>query len=186
MEIKEYIKVYEDVFPLKILSNMIRYLNTIEFEQGRILGDVVNKKIRNTEIYPLSRINKKMTDVHLSAVIQFVLTNVLNKYFKDLGTENNDWTRIIDLAFLKYTEGGFYKWHTDHCANIPRTLSAIFILNNDYEGGELCFKNPDGSGEFSINKKANSVVIWPSNFLYPHTVKPVTKGTRFSIVGWAL
>ena len=69
MEIKKYIKVYEDVFPLKILSNMIRYLNTIEFEQGRILGDVVNKKIRNTEIYPLSRINKKMTDVHLSAVI---------------------------------------------------------------------------------------------------------------------
>ena len=188
MEIKKYIKVYEDVFPLKILSNMIRYLNVIEFDQGKILGDVLNKKIRNTEIYPLSRINKKMTDVHLSAVIQFVLTNVLNKYFEDLETDAKDttWNRIIDLAFLKYVEGGFYKWHTDHCADIPRTLSAIFILNNDYEGGELCFRNPDGSGEFSIDKKANSVVIWPSNFLYPHTVKPVTKGTRFSIVGWAL
>ena len=36
MEIKKYIKVYEDVFPLKILSNMIRYLNVIEFDQGKI------------------------------------------------------------------------------------------------------------------------------------------------------
>lgn len=185
MEIKEYIKVYENVFPLKFLSNMIRYLNVIEFDQGKIIGGVVSKEIRNTEIHPLSRLNTKMTDVHFSAVIQFILTNVLKKYFKDLEIENN-WDRIIDLAFLKYVEGGFYKWHTDHCAAIPRTLSAIFILNNDYEGGELCFRNPDGSGEFSINKKANSVVIWPSNFLYPHTVKPVTKGTRFSIVGWAL
>ena len=24
------------------------------------------------------------------------------------------------------------------------------------------------------------------NFLYPHTVKPVTKGIRYSVVAWAL
>ena len=96
------------------------------------------------------------------------------------------WNRIIDISFLKYHEGGFYKWHTDHCAQIPRTISAIFILNNDYDGGELCFRNPDGSEEIMMDKKANSLIIWPSNFLYPHTVKPIKKGTRFSIVGWAL
>ena len=32
----------------------------------------------------------------------------------------------------------------------------------------------------------NRMIIWPSTFLYPHTVKPVTKGTRYSVVAWAL
>tara|TARA_A100001391_G_scaffold87801_1_gene58178 strand:- start:8281 stop:8838 length:558 start_codon:yes stop_codon:yes gene_type:complete len=185
MQIKDCIKVYEDIFPLQTLSNMIRYMNTIEFDNARIQGNVLDKKIRNTGVYGLSRLNEKMTDVHMAAIIQKALATSINKYFKDMQTEAS-WNRIIDISFLKYHEGGFYKWHTDHCAQIPRTISAIFILNNDYDGGELCFRNPDGSEEIMMDKKANSLIIWPSNFLYPHTVKPIKKGTRFSIVGWAL
>jgi predicted 2-oxoglutarate/Fe(II)-dependent dioxygenase YbiX len=69
---------------------------------------------------------------------------------------------------------------------IPRTMSCILLLNNDYEGGNLCFRNPDGSGEWEVEVKPNRMIIWPSNFLYPHTVKPVTKGKRYSVVAWAL
>ena len=40
--------------------------------------------------------------------------------------------------------------------------------------------------EFARSKtKPNSMLIWPSSFLYPHGVEPVTKGTRYSIVAWA-
>ena len=35
-----------------------------------------------------------------------------------------------------------------------------------------------------INKQANSVHVYPSNFLYPHEVNPVTKGERYSIIVW--
>ena len=48
--------------------------------------------------------------------------------------------KIIDISALRYDEGCFYKLHTDHHTNIPRTLSMIFLLNNDYEGGELVFE----------------------------------------------
>ena len=185
MQIKDCIKVYENVFPLETLSNIIRYINVVEFNSAKILGNVTDKKIRNTEVYSLSRLNNKMTDVHWAAIIHKNLVELINKYFRDMQSEIS-WDRIVDISFLKYEEGGFYKWHTDHCAEIPRTISAIFILNNDYEGGELCFRNPDGSEEIIMDKKANSLILWPSNFLYPHTVKPVKKGTRFSIVGWAL
>jgi|TARA_R110000803_G_scaffold36984_1_gene79649 predicted 2-oxoglutarate/Fe(II)-dependent dioxygenase YbiX len=185
MQIKDCIKVYEDVFPLETLSSIIRYLNVIEFNPATIVNNGTDRKIRNTEVYNLSRLNDKMTDVHWAAIIQKILVTLINKYFKDMQSEISC-NRIVDISFLKYEEGGFYKWHTDHCAEFPRTVSAIFILNNDYEGGELCFRNPDGSGEITIDKKANSIILWPSNFLYPHTVKPVKKGTRFSIVGWAL
>jgi predicted 2-oxoglutarate/Fe(II)-dependent dioxygenase YbiX len=90
------------------------------------------------------------------------------------------------MGILKYEQNGFYTWHTDHAAEAPRTMSCIYLLNNDYEGGNLCFRNPDGSEEWEIEVKPNRMIIWPSNFLYPHTVKSVTKGTRYSVVAWAL
>jgi predicted 2-oxoglutarate/Fe(II)-dependent dioxygenase YbiX len=30
------------------------------------------------------------------------------------------------------------------------------------------------------------MLIWPSNFLYPHKVNPVKKGIRYSMVCWGL
>jgi len=69
---------------------------------------------------------------------------------------------------------------------IPRTLSFIYLINDDYEGGELIFATPDFKNDLTIEKKKNTLIVWPSNFMYPHMVKPVTKGTRFSVVGWAL
>jgi len=91
-----------------------------------------------------------------------------------------------DIQILKYESGGFYKWHTDHFTNIPRTLSMLLFLNNDYEGGSLNFKNPDNSGEHEIKPAANRLVVWPSNFLYPHAATKVIKGTRFCIVSWVI
>ena len=60
-----------------------------------------------------------------------------------------------------------------------------FFLNDDYEGGKLLFKFPGEILEYKINKQKNSVLVWPSNFLYPHSVTPVTKGERYSVVSWA-
>jgi predicted 2-oxoglutarate/Fe(II)-dependent dioxygenase YbiX len=59
-------------------------------------------------------------------------------------------------------------------------LTVLAGLNNDYEGGELImFKDTQ------IKMNTGDVVIFPSNFLYPHKVNPVTKGVRYSCVSWA-
>ena len=58
-------------------------------------------------------------------------------------------------------------------------------MNNDYEGGELVFYDPDQkSNPYKINVKPGRMIMWPSNFLYPHEVRKVTKGTRYSIISW--
>ena len=59
------------------------------------------------------------------------------------------------------------------------------MLNNDYEGGNLCFKDNITNNETVIDTKPNRLIIWPSNFLFPHSVRPTNKGTRYSIVAWA-
>ena len=40
-------------------------------------------------------------------------------------------------------------------------------------------------GDQVIPFEAGDVIIFPSNFMYPHRVEPVTKGARYSYVSWA-
>jgi predicted 2-oxoglutarate/Fe(II)-dependent dioxygenase YbiX len=93
---------------------------------------------------------------------------------------------VNDIQILKYGKGDHYQFHTDHSPKIPRHHSCIFMINDDYEGGDLCFKYPNSEKTTTIEKKENRMIIWPSNVLYPHCVLPVTKGERYSVVAWAL
>jgi predicted 2-oxoglutarate/Fe(II)-dependent dioxygenase YbiX len=111
----------------------------------------------------------------------------IQKYVKDLNIHDFQVNGINDIQLLKYETGGFYTWHIDHAGEIiPRTMSCILFLNDDYKGGELIFRDPNGENEMAIKPKSSRLIIWPSSFMYPHTVKPVTEGTRYSVVAWAV
>jgi len=107
---------------------------------------------------------------------------------------------ISRLQLTRYKEGGFYDWHRDsfgdHTAaeqygNDPnkyvRKLSVTVLLNDNYEGGEFQFcsysktEHAISTPEFN---KVGSIIVFPS-FTH-HRVAPVTKGTRYSLVGWFL
>jgi len=194
MEIKNLIKVYDDILPLSVLSSYLRFINTLTFEPGKIHLDGegnqgLDKKIRNTEIFSMWQNfdDNNMTGIHWFNLTLNVIKNFVEQYRKDLNLNSNlSYSRIDAVDILKYQNNGFYTWHVDAGSSINRTLSVVYLFNNDYEGGNLCFKNPDESGEMEIDVKPNRMIIWPSNFLYPHTVKPVTKGTRYSLVSWVV
>jgi len=58
-------------------------------------------------------------------------------------------------------------------------LSIVGLLNDDFEGGDfLFFEN------YNISLQKGDIVIFPSNFLFPHGVSDITNGTRYSIVQW--
>ena len=100
----------------------------------------------------------------------------------------------------KYTEGGFYNFHQDGKSdnfgayNVPedqikhgniRKLSLCVILNDDYEGGgfEFVTLNKETSSIYTPTfNKLGSVMVFPSFMM--HRVKPVPKGTRYSLVTW--
>ena len=54
---KNYIKIYDDVLNLQTLSNFLRFINTVDFQDARVGDGVVDKKIRNTSSYPLNQFN---------------------------------------------------------------------------------------------------------------------------------
>jgi len=96
------------------------------------------------------------------------------------------WEGFSLPRFNRYHKNKLMKEHCDHIQSmfdgkkkgIP-ILSVIGALNNDYEGGELVMFQDK---EYKI--KAGEALIFPSNFLYPHKVMPVTKGTRYTYVSW--
>jgi hypothetical protein len=188
MEIKNFIKIYDEVLPWNVLSNLIRFANVSNFSETKINGgdySRVDFNIRRTYALTLSNLSMSISNIHWYNLLHFYLKNGLELYHKDCSISEKI-ANINNIEILKYENSGFYTWHTDHFTECPRTLSCILLLNNDYKGGNLCFRNPDESGEWEVEVKPNRLIIWPSNFLYPHTVKPVTEGKRYSVVAWAL
>jgi PKHD-type hydroxylase len=116
---------------------------------------------------------------------------------------NFDWDYSEACQFTKYKLNQFYDWHCDSFNKTYdkpddptfhgkiRKLSVTCSLSDpkDYEGGELefQFRNLDDP---TITRPCleilpkGSIVVFPS-FVW-HRVKPVTKGTRYSLVIWNL
>ena len=128
--------------------------------------------------------------------IQDKIYNGLQRYINELPTMTkvdyahswfSGWAGYSELRFNKYDESTLMKLHCDHIHSmfdgdrkgIP-VLSILGCLNDDYKGGELIM-----FADQEIKLKGGSLLIFPSNFLYPHEVKPVTKGSRYSYVSWA-
>ena len=93
-------------------------------------------------------------------------------------------SKINQIDLLKYDVGGKYEIHTDHGTTTNRHLSIIMNLNDGYEGGDLIFTDQQEKEIKRLKLRKESVVFFPSNFMYPHMIEPITKGTRYSIVAW--
>jgi len=98
------------------------------------------------------------------------------------------WTSYAFPKFMEYNEGTVMKNHCDHIFSLfedngkPRgipILSIITALNDDYSGGEIIMCQ-----KYKYKLKTGETLIFPSNFLYPHEIKKITKGTRHSMVSW--
>ncbi len=96
------------------------------------------------------------------------------------------WDGYTAMKFIRYAKHQTMRNHCDHIHSmfegerkgIP-TLSIIGVLNDNYEGGELVMFE-----DKTIHTQAGDLIIFPSNFLFPHEIKPVTKGVRYSYVSW--
>lgn len=125
----------------------------------------------------------------IDAVDAHIVQNLHHAFLKYLGAFRYDWFRgwqgYTGIKFNRYNEGQEMRLHWDNIHSmfdgerrgVP-ILSAIGLLNDDYEGGDLYIsenKTVLGKGD---------VVIFPCSFMYPHEVKTVTKGQRHSWVSW--
>lgn len=85
-------------------------------------------------------------------------------------------------TILKYGVGQKFNNHIDDHPTFknPRRVSLVYYANDEFEGGKITFD------KFNIEyqPKANEAILFPSNFMYSHTVHPVISGTRYAVVTW--
>lgn len=179
-QLKDFIKVFKNVIPEQSCKYIIENADSLNWETHR--WSDYNKIISSiTPDHESQRAaaNRKML-LLLNPMINDCIENYVNdtKYFKIKG--------ISGVNINKYDATTLMNPHVDHIHSvfdgsikgIP-TLSVVGLFNNNYEGGKFMFW---GDHEADIN--AGSIMIFPSNFLYSHEVKPITSGTRFSFVTW--
>jgi predicted 2-oxoglutarate/Fe(II)-dependent dioxygenase YbiX len=184
--IKKSILVLDDVLHVNQISQILKYANSVEFQRAPTLGEQETKikdTHRETKSFPLSKLNPSLSSTHWYNFIASKLKKSLSIYKEKF--PHYVFRGINNMDILKYEDNGYYHYHVDSAHNLNRVLSCVLLLNNDYEGGELCFYDQVNKEEICIPKKVGRMILWPSNFLFPHAVKPVTGGTRFSIVIWA-
>ena len=179
--IKENVIPPQNIEELMLLTN-----NTKDISQATIInkdkedGSEKNLEVRNTLWYPITdQLAKHLEESVADCFRQFVIP----KY-------HCEFKSYEPVQFLGYPPGGHYKGHNDGEAFnmetrqwercMPRDVSFLFYLNDQYGGGELEF----GDLGLTIKPKKGMMIAFPSYKEFAHKVHPVTWGHRYSLVCW--
>jgi hypothetical protein len=181
--IEDYIIVFDNILSNEVCDAILNeYVNSPEWYPTVVGEGTIERHIRNTDSIGISIPNVIQRNQNVRKALDDAIfngaANAIQKY-NDVFFE----ARIMEDSgydLLRYHEGQFYIQHTDSFKTQPRSVSCSFALNDDYEGGEFAFWDR----EKKVILKKGSVIMFPSNFMYPHEIMPVTKGTRYSIVTW--
>ena len=122
---------------------------------------------------------KSMTDVIHSCIVKLI-----NNFYDD-----NVYLEFTSLVY--WGKGMELKLHADNLwlknpnkqHHTPqRDYSSILYLNDKFEGGETYFKNSEK--EYKVKPKTGKLIFFPSGADYPHGVKEITKGERYTLATW--
>lgn len=184
-KLTDYIKVYKSWLNPELCNEIRIKLNNEKWQQHLFYNpkNKISSSISGDRELEVSfgniDIHNKLTQKVWEAINQYILIDFKNDYF-------NGWQGFTYVRFNRYKEGKIMAKHCDHIHSmfdgerkgIP-ILSIVGFLNDDYDGGEFIMFD-----DMEIKVKQGDILIFPSNFLYPHKVKPVTKGIRDSFVSW--
>jgi hypothetical protein len=155
--------------------------STLSIDWEQFIGDPnIPEQDRN---YGICHMQNQELLLTLRERIQAGLEYYVHEYLEDI--KWYDYFRgFTDPKFMKYQETHDMMEHCDHVGNavggkgIP-TVSIVGNFGDDFEGGALRFW---GTKDYYFKK--GEIMFFPSNFLYPHRVRKVTKGLRYSFVSW--
>lgn len=145
-----------------------------DLKSGKLISEFANINGSNQDIRKVS-LWRVPLDSWIGGCLKEVVLD-LNKTF------NYKISSIQDIQYLEYGEGDFYKLHSDISLGISamRKISISWVLNDDFEGGELKIMN--GGEEFIVENRPDRLIAFTSFFT--HGVMPITKGKRKVLVCW--
>ena len=165
----------KDIFTPEELDTIIEIGNSTELAKASTFGEQSDKNRNSYVTFLFPNETTNWIFMRLAGAI-----NEMNAQFFQFDLTGME----QGLQFTRYTAPGqHYDWHVDRgFLTATRKLSLSVQLSDpkDYSGGE--FEMLFGRKPQKVGKERGMTVFFPSYTV--HRVKPVTKGTRYSLVAW--
>lgn len=180
MNLQDYVAIY-NINDLSVCKKIIENVDNGNWNK-HAYSNPITKEVTTYE----DDLEISYQDLTTKEYLNGVINKCLSDYLVNVVPMAFDLQEISEVRFNRYKVGTNMKFHHDHIhtlfdgekKGVP-ILTILGLLNDDFEGGD--FLMFDGK---KVNLEAGNIIIFPSNFLYPHAVTTVTKGTRYSFVAW--
>ena len=179
--LENYVKEFRNIVPEDLCDAIIDEYSNCDDWRGGETGSGLWTDVRNVDEIHISDAGI-IRDSQIRRELDDRLFKSIESVPREYHQQFRHFTMSIDTGYqlLRYNEGQFYTQHVDMFGTQQRSLSCSLILNDDYEGGEFSFWDDTKT----YNPSKGSALVFPSNFLYPHQIKKITKGQRYSIITW--
>lgn len=182
--IEDYVKVYRDVLDKEFCTDLTTKLDEYDWQKHSYYDAISNTS---------SSYKNDLSIAHgfglpeESTAIMKKTWDCIHKYITELDFHwFCAWSGFTDVRYNRYDSGTEMRIHCDHIHSmfdgerkgVP-ILTVLGSLNDNYTGGEFIMWDNE-----PVEIPAGSIAIFPANFLYPHAVKPINEGIRYSFVSW--
>jgi hypothetical protein len=193
-EIAPGIIVYNDVVPNseRLYKDIEEGMVSVNIEwQGASVKEAddvkVNTMTRNTQTIGIPY-KGCLQDSSIGGIREVFEVNLHNLFFENFDKVEKDYMNHYGVhcewhdtyGILKYGKDQFFTNHIDDHKDYHRRVSTVYYLNDNYTGGEINFPRFG----ITFKPKANQMIVFPSTYVYNHSVSPVIEGERYAVVSW--
>ncbi|MGB0910195.1 MAG: 2OG-Fe(II) oxygenase [Nitrospirales bacterium] len=186
-KVSDYIFV-TNAIPQNVCADVLKDIQSKEWKKHSWYNYAASNYTSETE----KELDVQQTSSELQEALAPFVCSAIEDYMIKVAPQNDERIKsfiktFTPIRFNRYTVGTMMRNHYDHIHSlfdgnhkgIP-ILSILGLINDGYEGGEFVF-----SSKHVVPLKSGDILVFPSNFMYPHEVKEVTKGERYTFVAWA-
>ena len=175
--IEDYIKVYDNYLSKELCDEILKEYKKITW--ARVSSDEFS--VEGTSF------DTSFDLIDSEAIVMDQFHMLISKYLEFLDLSYfQGWNGYTNIKHDKFKEGDAMAKHCDHIhtlfsdehEGVP-ILTIHAVINTDYEGGDLIFYD-----DKKIKVKQGDVLVFPSSFLHPYRIEPITKGVKHTIVSW--
>jgi len=167
------------------------------YDQGENISQLFYRK----DFYSEDNDEKKILK-YIANVYDFIQKEYLDDYLKEKGvwpTYINQWEKVyekldpVPINIYKYSEelfktkskdGLMLEYHVDEMPEINdsdwhQIVTITFYLNDNYDGGEICFYSEAENKAYKYKPKKGDVTVFPSGAPFYHAVENFSGADRY-------
>ena len=178
---------WDNGFTNEEVDKIVEYCEQQGTETVVTFGSTDEEEVKKHRVSNVKFHNRNENTAWIFDRLNGIIQSINEQFY---GFELNGYPTFQYTTYDAETEGR-YDWHTDmefnssHSTDLePRKLSLTLLLNDDFEGGEFQINVGKEENAITVPVPKGRIIFFPSFMI--HRVKPITKGTRRSLVVWII